>query len=79
MDDALKLTTTQEKTFNELRQAIRQLTREYREKLKAVVQNTSEVNPSWKFGTWIQFFACYSQTASVPRCYSPRLAASTAA
>jgi len=46
MDQALNLTTTQQKKFNELRQAIQQVTRERREKLQEVVQDSSEANPS---------------------------------
>lgn len=46
MDEALNLTTTQQKTFDDLRQAIQQATREYREKLQEVVQNSSEEDPS---------------------------------
>ena len=46
MDEALNLTPNQMKKFNELRQAIQQATREYREKLQEVVQDSSEANPS---------------------------------
>ena len=46
MDEALNLTPNQMKKFNELRQAIQQATREYREKLHEVVRDSSEANPS---------------------------------
>jgi arylsulfatase A-like enzyme len=45
MDEALNLTPTQKKKFNELRQAIARVTREHRENLQEVVQNSSEANP----------------------------------
>ena len=46
MDEALNLTPDQKKKFNELRQAIQQATREHREKLQEVVQNSSKEDPS---------------------------------
>ncbi len=45
MDKALDLTSSQQATFNELREAIRQLTQQHREKLREIAQDSETGRP----------------------------------
>jgi hypothetical protein len=45
MDKALNLTSSQQKTFNELREAIRHLTQQHREKLQEIAQDSETGRP----------------------------------
>jgi hypothetical protein len=45
MDAALKLTPAQRSTFNELRQAMGQLTRSHRAELQEIVQESERAKP----------------------------------